>query len=331
MTSPDPLARLTVGMRAVVRHRVDGGLSDALGQVVALDADTITVETRRGPQVIARSDVTLAKEVPPRASRRGAPHRAISVDDLQLAMVDGWSPAERDRLGDWVLRAAGGFTGRANSVLPIGDPGLPLDEAVARCESWYAARGLPSQFCLTGPVGFDSREDPLGALLLARGYRPSPLVDVMTGSAQDVALAAEAVSPTAPPGGPIEVTIEASLSERWFEAYQRQRPEAGDSARSVLTGSPEQLFGGIEVDGRLAAVARVAFAHAWAGVFAVEVEPSQRRRGLATVLTGALAREARARGIRSLYLQVSDANAAAVSAYEALGFSTHHTYVYLTR
>src|SRR6476661_9580861 len=86
MTSPDPLARLTVGMRAVVRHRVDGGLSDALGQVVALDADTITVETRRGPQVIARSDVTLAKEVPPHASRRGAPHRAISVDDLQLAM-----------------------------------------------------------------------------------------------------------------------------------------------------------------------------------------------------------------------------------------------------
>jgi len=153
----------------------------------------------------------------------------------------------------------------------------------------------------------------------------------MTGSAQDVARAAEAVSPTAPPGEPIEVTIEAPLSDRWFEAYQRQRPEAGDSARSVLTGSPEQLFGGIEVDGRLAAVARVAFAHAWAGVFAVEVEPSQRRRGLATVLTGALAREARARGIRSLYLQVSDANAAAVSAYEALGFSTHHTYVYLTR
>jgi len=171
MTSPDPLERLTVGMRAVVRHRVDGGLSDALGQVVALDTDTITVETRRGPQVIARSDVTLAKEVPPRASRRGAPHRAISIDDLQLAMVDGWSPAERDRLGDWVLRAADGFTGRANSVLPVGDPGLPLEDAVARCESWYAARGLPSQFCLTGPVGSDAREDPLGALLLQECFR----------------------------------------------------------------------------------------------------------------------------------------------------------------
>ena len=47
------------------------------------------------------------------------------------------------RLGSWLLRADGGFTGRANSALPLGDPGLPLAGAVDEVEAWYRARGLP--------------------------------------------------------------------------------------------------------------------------------------------------------------------------------------------
>lgn len=326
MTSPDPLDRLAVGMRAVIRHRVPGGLSDALGTVLDLDADSVTVETRRGHRVIARSDVALAKEVPPPASRRGAPHRALSVDDLQRVMLDGWPPTERAQVGGWILRAAGGFTGRANSVLPVGDPGLPLDAAVALCEAWYAERGLPSQFTIAGPEGFAAPEDPLGALLLARGYEVSPVVDVMTASARSVAAAAAPATGTGAPG----VLMGDRLDDRWFAAYQRQRPGAGAAARAVLTGSPEQLFARIEVGGDVVAVARAAFAHAWCGIFAVEVDPSHRRRGLARALTGAVAGEAARRGIRSLYLQVSADNTAAVAAYERLGFGVHHTYVYLS-
>src|SRR5438270_176346 len=46
-------------------------------------------------------------------------------------------------LGEWLLRAAGGFTGRANSALAAGDPGMPLPQAVDQVCRWYAARGLP--------------------------------------------------------------------------------------------------------------------------------------------------------------------------------------------
>jgi ribosomal protein S18 acetylase RimI-like enzyme len=73
----------------------------------------------------------------------------------------------------------------------------------------------------------------------------------------------------------------------------------------------------------------VAFAHAWAGVSALHVAPDHRRTGVAVQLMGALADASRARGIRSVYLQVTQTNSPARSLYERLGFSVHHEYVYL--
>jgi len=107
MTSVHPLDRLRVGMRAVVRHRLDDGLSDALGEVVALDDSSVSVATRRGVRVVPRGAVVAAKEVPPAPSRRGAAHLAPSMGDLQRVMVEGWPPTERAALGGWMLRAAG--------------------------------------------------------------------------------------------------------------------------------------------------------------------------------------------------------------------------------
>src|SRR5450756_488597 len=86
MTDPDPLDGLRPGMRAVVRRRIERGVTDALGDIVALDADTVSVRTRRGVEVIGRAAVTAAKEVPPAPARRGAPHLAISMQDLERIM-----------------------------------------------------------------------------------------------------------------------------------------------------------------------------------------------------------------------------------------------------
>jgi hypothetical protein len=56
----------------VVRYRIDGGLTDALGELLAADAETCTVRTvRRGDVVVQLSAVTAAKQVPPAPPRRG--------------------------------------------------------------------------------------------------------------------------------------------------------------------------------------------------------------------------------------------------------------------
>lgn len=60
----------------------------------------------------------------------GQRRSALGVVDLELLAARGWRGTEEDRLGTWLLRAAGGFTGRANSALVAGDPGRSLPEAV---------------------------------------------------------------------------------------------------------------------------------------------------------------------------------------------------------
>jgi N-acetylglutamate synthase len=331
MTDPDPVDGLRPGMRAVVRRRIEGGIgrvTDALGDVVAMDADTISVRTRRGVEVIDRARVVAAKEVPPRATRRGAPHLALSMDDLERIMVDGWPPLERSGLGGWLLRASAGFTGRANSVLPLGNPGVPLSEAVDHCERWYDERGLRHLFALFGPAGFAVAEDPLARELLGRGYEPSDHTAVLT-------TATRALSPEVPHPSGARVRLESAPSPQWWDAWAAldgriDHPNTtAAAARAVLTGSPDQVFASLEVDGAVAGVARAAFAQAWGGVSALHVAPEHRRTGVAVQLMGALADASRARGIRSVYLQVVQANSPARSLFERLGFSTHHEYRYL--
>ncbi len=325
MTDPDPVERLRPGIRAVVRHRIDHGLTDALGDIVAMDADIVSVRTRRGVVVIDRATVVAAKEVPPRPTRRGAPHLAISMDDLERIMVEGWPPVERAELGGWLLRAAAGFTGRANSVLPLGNPGVPLSAAVDRCESWYDERGLRRLFCLFGPAGFAVDDDPLGRELLLRDYEPFNNTLVLTTSTG-------VLPPELPDASGARARLESAPSPPWWDAWTAWAGHAGGTpaaARAVLSGSPDQLFASLEARGEVIGVARVAFAHAWAGVSALNVAQGHRRAGVAVQLMGALADASRARGIRSMYLQVAQSNSPARGLFERLGFSTHHQYRYL--
>ncbi|SFS08556.1 hypothetical protein SAMN04487783_1118 [Agrococcus baldri] len=66
--TPAELRALPLGTRLVVRYRLHDaahGATDALGDLVAVDAVTCTVATRRGEVVIPIADIVAAKQVPP--------------------------------------------------------------------------------------------------------------------------------------------------------------------------------------------------------------------------------------------------------------------------
>ena len=65
MDPTDFLAAAPLGTRVVVRTRIDGGYTDALGYLRSLDTTTCTVETKRGLVDLALAEVVAAKEVPP--------------------------------------------------------------------------------------------------------------------------------------------------------------------------------------------------------------------------------------------------------------------------
>lgn len=336
-----PLGGPRVGSRVVVRHRLEhpdplsgATLTDVVGDLLGADHDALVVRTRRGEVRVPRSLVTVVKEIPPTPSRRGAPHRALSVEDLQRVMVGAWPAMETERLGDWLLRASRGFTQRANSVVTVGSPGVPLPAALDAVEEWYAARGLPSNLTLAGPVGFDPAADEVGAEALRRGYGRRVATVALTAPTRPIAdhLPRDAPKGPAVVGDPQSVEVGGELTPAWFTAYRSYRPVDELAARAILTGSPEQVFATArETDGTVVGIGRLGLASAWGGLAAMWVSPQARRRGVGGRLLTALAVAAAERGASSLHLQTDVDNTAALGLYERRGFERHHEYVNLSR
>lgn len=92
---------------------------------------------------------------------------------------------------------------------------------------------------------------------------------------------------------------------------------------------PSVLFASVPGDdpaGAPAAIGRCVVDGRWAGFMAVEVDPAQRRRGLATSVMTALARTALDEGASAAWLQVEADNGGARALYDGMGFATHHSY-----
>ncbi|GAA1887097.1 GNAT family N-acetyltransferase [Lapillicoccus jejuensis] len=267
-------------------------------------------------------------EAPPRpVPARPSP---IGVGELERVMARGWPAVETDGLGDWVLRASSGFTGRGNSLLPYGDPTLPLPLAVDHATRWYAQRGLPLRVHVDLPRGLGGTPSlteavaavPVGAELLSRGHVAHQPTLTMVGASADVP------PPPDPPAAP-PVTVDARLTTDWLQAYARQRDLVPGVTEQVLTGSAGQLFASAGDPRRPVAVARMSVEPGWAGVHAMWVDPEHRRTGVGSAVLGALALLAREHGMPGMVLQVEAGNVAARALYERLGFTVHHTYAYV--
>jgi ribosomal protein S18 acetylase RimI-like enzyme len=240
------------------------------------------------------------------------------VEDLERAAALHWQAPETEPLGEWRLRAAAGFTGRANSALPVGDPGLPLPEAVAAVEAWYRRRGLPPMIVLPQGAG----PGPLPAYLAERSWvpRPGPAF-VMTADVADL------------PVGPADVQFSPEPDAAFLGLYRYRGQDLPPIARTLMMSAPWQAFGTISQDGRTVACGRVSVAgdpgEQWGVMTAVEVDAACQRQGLGTAITAGLAAAAAGQGARRILLQVETTNAAARALYQRCGFRDSHRYHYM--
>ncbi|MFF4095900.1 GNAT family N-acetyltransferase [Streptomyces sp. NPDC001834] len=323
------IAPTDVGKRVSVRRasaqQAQGPrFTDTVGVLTSWEHGVLSITTKNGESVrIAESSLVAGKVVPAApARRRGVP--AASFEELAQVCARAWPPEESEALGDWRLRAAGGFTRRANSVLPLGDPGVPLDEALRYVERWYGERGLPVYIQVA--TGAEGTQERLGAALDERGWRREVTTEVRVGAAAPVAdLDADVTA----------VRLSRDLDEAWLSRYQRCEPPGrpGPHVLEVLRGGPSVWFASVPADagdedaaGAPAAIGRCVVDGRWAGFMAVDVAPGYRRRGLATAVMTALARRALDEGASAAWLQVESDNEAARALYDGMGFAVHHRY-----
>jgi GNAT superfamily N-acetyltransferase len=308
-----------VGKRVSVRQltgEVAQGqkFTDTVGVLTSWNTGVLSITQRSGVLVrIAESLLVAGKTVPAARSRRRGP--SATCAELARVVARAWPPVESEQLGDWQLRAAAGFTRRANSVLPIGDPGLPLDEALACVRRWYAARGLPAY--LQVATGHEGTQEVLAAELARRGWTREVGALVRIGAAAPIGGLDVDVS---------RVALSRSFDDAWSARYRRSG-EPGPEVTKVITGGPSTWFASVAGTGEVpAAIGRCVVDGRWAGFMAIEVDPAARRQGLATAVMAALARKALDEGASAAWLQIEEDNTAARALYDGMGFETHHSY-----
>jgi N-acetylglutamate synthase len=263
-----------------------------------------------------------------------------SGTSLALVSARGWPALVTERLGGWLLQAADGFTGRANSVVPCGDPGLPLAEALAVVQDFYARVGLPARIQVVVGSPLEAQLSGRGWVVVTSGKEAYATSEVQVARLEEM-LARLDDAPT------FDVDLGNRVDDAWLALYGRTTTPS--AARHVLT-SPERLAlarvvpppdaagaprtgpavapatppGRPEVVG----IGRGVVTGPWLGVSAVEVASTYRRRGIARAIMARIGRWGREHGASWVYLQVGSDNVAAKALYGRLGFALDHHYRY---
>ncbi|MGW3686818.1 GNAT family N-acetyltransferase [Streptomyces sp. NPDC005125] len=310
-----------VGKRVSARRRSEGDaagskFTDTVGVLTSWDAGVLSITPKSGESVhIAESSLVAGKVVPSAPVRRRGP--AATFAELAPVYARAWPPVESEPLGDWQLRSAAGFTRRANSALPLGDPGIPLDEALARVKQWYDDRGLPAY--IQTATGAEGTQEELCAELERHGWRREVTAQVRIAALAPIGDLDADIAP---------VRLSREIDEGWLSRYQRF-DNPGPHVLKVLGSGPSVWFAAVPGDAEgeaPAAIGRCVVDGRWAGFMAVEVGVAYRRRGLATAVMSALARQALDEGASAAWLQVEEDNEGARALYDRMGFETHHLY-----
>lgn len=313
------LRRQDVGHRVVVRRIVGVSqdrplFTDALGELVDLTETDLTIATDKGTLRVPLREVHRAKRVP--AARRPP---AAQVVSLELAANAAWPAPTQARLGSWILRAAGNWTGRANSALAVGDPDRTLDAAIDGVVQWYADHG--QRPLINAPMPLAA---PVNAALDGRGWGARPLTLVQTAHLTPLLNTLPARTDLPP------ADLADAPSDDWFAMVADHKGTLPTTAVQILTGPAEVVFVHVhDADGALIGVGRGAVTDPdrWLGVSLLQTAPAARRQGLAQHMLRGLAQWGVQHGSNRAYLQVEERNAAAVTLYGKVGFATHHTYL----
>jgi GNAT superfamily N-acetyltransferase len=304
------LSARDIGHRVVVRHRLPGGrLTDVLGVLQTLDADSLVVRHADSTlHQVRLTDVNAAKPIPP------LPLRPVDVEQLFLTTALGRPAVETSYVGQWLLRASSGWTGRANSLLPAGNPGMSVSEALKHAVAFYEERNLP-------PLALVRLGSPVEEEIRQQGWmdaRPEQADVLVMHTSLDLVNAAPAY----------EVTVDDRPDAEWYAAaFDGGVP---GPAPAVMEGAPRTAFASIRLDGRVVAVGRGSMTGHWLAVDAVRVDPEYRRRGLGTAILQGLTRWSGLLGGRRSYLEVVEDNVPALTTYSNLGYAEAYRYRYLT-
>lgn len=238
-----------------------------------------------------------------------------TIQTIEEASFRAWPAAEQQVYDGWVLRFAGGYTKRANSVNPVYPGQEEVQEKINRCERLYLSRNLKPVFRLT-PLAFPANLDEL---LARRGYvyKDPTSVQVLELEAWQA-------------GSGEGLKYWPEVSTGWLNSFmQVSAVPMPQPHLDILTRiAPDKCFAVLYRQDRPVACGLGVLEGRYMGLFDVVTAPAERRKGYGRELVGSILSWGRSNGAQTAYLQVMTINKPALKLYEQLGFREIYQYWY---
>jgi len=238
---------------------------------------------------------------------------------VEAACSAAWPASEIQIVDGYEFRfTAGTPTRRVNTVNPTPTHQTMTRELVEKARAFYSDKGMGTTFRV--PTIGNRLDEALDGLEVSAGVDKTNTImcENLDWCEHDQAVA---------------VTVKPSA--KWLE-FATRRVEMDVDKRKRFFGELSQIpfpvvFGEMEIDDELAAIAFVVVVEDIAIVESVETAPKFRRQGRAAKLLSSLLSRARTLGADKAALQVVDANQSAKALYQKLGFTTNlYDYHYRT-
>ncbi len=235
---------------------------------------------------------------------------------IEELSMNAWPSLQTVWYDGWALRFAEGYTGRANSVIPLHPSSLSFAEKVDYCEQTYSRQGQNTAFKLTAVV-----EPGLDEFLAERGYTKKPPTCIHR---LDLA--------TLDPPTFESVICQTNLSKEWLAAYctlhDIEARRFSLVERMLNNVIPPHCFIALHEKGEIASIGMAVYERGYVGLYGIATFPAFRNRGLGRQLVLHLLAWGKANGATKSYLQVVADNSTALRLYTRLGFQEIGHYWY---
>ena len=299
-----------IGKRLTIRlHEASGGYRDIVG---ILESPS-TLRHKDGREItFSQNEIALYREIIPlsESAGKGAP-LSIRIIELEKLLNSTWSATEQFMHGQWLFRASGKYTMRANSVLPQGAPpfGKPekeINEAIKDVITFYSERDLEPIFHLPLPL-----YEELFNYLIAHGWR-----EKLRAQVQVIDI------PVSEIDSDLVLEVSATCNSEWLLVQ-------GDEKLLDIMDKTQALYYILKKQDTAVAVLRAGISDDWAVISRLFVKPEYRGNKFSQELMHLVFRDLRSAGITKAALQVDLSNEAAMALYKGLGFRKHHEYSYV--
>jgi GNAT superfamily N-acetyltransferase len=299
-----------IGKRLTIRlHEASGGYRDIVG---ILESPS-TLRHKDGREItFSQNEIAIYREIIPlsESAGKGAP-LSIRIIELEKLLNSTWSATEQIMHGQWLFRASGKYTMRANSVLPQGVPpfGKPekeIDEAIKDVITFYSERDLEPIFHLPLPL-----YEELFNYLIAHGWR-----EKLRAQVQVIDI------PVSEIDSDLVLEVSATCNSEWLLVQ-------GDEKLLDIMDKTQALYYILKKQDTAVAVLRAGISDDWAVISRLFVKPEYRGNKFSQELMHLVFRDLRSAGITKAALQVDLSNEAAMALYKGLGFRKHHEYSYV--